>query len=169
MFASFSPRRPGPMCICGDRSGNLILRVYAYIFVFNWTIKIGKKANVKKSMAKKTAPAKSGRRVINQWTEDDGRALKAHYKARTPVAAKISKQMKRTVGALRRRAGIFRNRIRRSIATVKKIPRPGQFLPWIEAEFGMSEDSARRFMNACKHFCTCAEFVAERPLPACGA
>lgn len=83
-----------------------ILRVYAYIFVFNWTIKIGKKANVKKSMAKKTAPAKSGRRVINPWIEDDGRALKAHYKARTPVA-KISKQMKRTVGALRRRAGIL--------------------------------------------------------------
>jgi hypothetical protein len=33
-------------------------------------------------------------------------ALKAHSKARTPVT-KVSKVMKRTVGALRRRAGIL--------------------------------------------------------------
>ncbi|HEY0257617.1 MAG TPA: hypothetical protein VGC39_09255 [Candidatus Methylacidiphilales bacterium] len=43
---------------------------------------------------------------IKPWTKDDVRSLKAHSKARTPVA-KISKQMKRTVGALRRRAGIL--------------------------------------------------------------
>ena len=38
-----------------------------------------------------------------RWTKDDHRALKAHSKARTPVV-KISKQMKRTIGALRQQA-----------------------------------------------------------------
>jgi hypothetical protein len=38
-----------------------------------------------------------------RWTKADHRALKAHSKARTPVV-KISKQMKRTVGALRQQA-----------------------------------------------------------------
>jgi hypothetical protein len=50
--------------------------------------------------------AKSTRRVVKPWTKDDFRALKAHSKARTPVV-KISKVMKRTVGALRRKAGIL--------------------------------------------------------------
>jgi hypothetical protein len=67
---------------------------------------MAKKAVTKKIAAKKTAPAKSARRVLKPWTKDDVRSLKAHSKARTPVA-KISKQMKRTVGALRRRAGIL--------------------------------------------------------------
>jgi hypothetical protein len=52
-------------------------------------------------MAKRIA-----RRVIRPWTKEDVRALKAHSKARTPVA-KVSKAMKRTEGALRRRAGIL--------------------------------------------------------------
>ncbi len=65
-----------------------------------------KRATAKKATAKKSAPAKSARRVIKPWTKDDVRSLKAHSKARTPVE-KISKQMKRTVGALRRRAGIL--------------------------------------------------------------
>jgi hypothetical protein len=65
-----------------------------------------KKTTTKKIAAKKATPAKSARRVIRPWTKDDVRSLKAHSKARTPVA-KISKQMKRTVGALRRRAGIL--------------------------------------------------------------
>ena len=38
-----------------------------------------------------------------RWTKRDHQALKAHSKARTPVA-KISKHMKRTVGALRQQA-----------------------------------------------------------------
>ena len=38
-----------------------------------------------------------------RWTKGDYRTLKAHSKARTPVV-KISKQMKRTVGALRQQA-----------------------------------------------------------------
>jgi hypothetical protein len=46
------------------------------------------------------------RRVVKPWTKEDVRTLKAHSKARTPVA-KVSKAMKRTVGALRRRAGIL--------------------------------------------------------------
>jgi len=38
-----------------------------------------------------------------RWTKSDIRKLKTHSKARTPVA-KISKEMKRTVGALRQQA-----------------------------------------------------------------
>ena len=38
-----------------------------------------------------------------RWTKDDHRTLKAHSKAKTPVV-RISKQMKRTVGALRQQA-----------------------------------------------------------------
>jgi hypothetical protein len=37
------------------------------------------------------------------WTKADQRDLKAHSKAKTPVAG-ISKEMKRTVGALRQQA-----------------------------------------------------------------
>ncbi len=66
---------------------------------------MAKKATAKKIAAKKTA-SKTARRVIRPWTKEDVRSLKAHSKARTPVA-KISKELKRTVGALRRRAGIL--------------------------------------------------------------
>ncbi len=49
--------------------------------------------------------AKTAKRVVKRkpWSKDEHRALKAHSKARTPVI-KISKQMKRTVGALRQQA-----------------------------------------------------------------
>ena len=67
---------------------------------------VTKKIAVKKAAGKKTAAKKATRRVIKPWTKEDVRNLKAHSKARTPVA-KISKEMKRTVGALRRRAGIL--------------------------------------------------------------
>lgn len=67
---------------------------------------MAKKAAIKKPAAKKTTPAKTKRRVIKPWTKADVRTLKARSKTRTPVA-KISKEMKRTVGALRRRAGIL--------------------------------------------------------------
>ena len=67
---------------------------------------MAKRAAAKKAAVKKPAPAKAARRIIKPWTKDDVRKLKAHSKARTPVA-KISKEMKRTVGALRRRAGIL--------------------------------------------------------------
>jgi hypothetical protein len=46
------------------------------------------------------------RRVLKLWTKEDVRELKAHSRARTPVV-KVSKAMKRSVGALRRRAGIL--------------------------------------------------------------
>jgi hypothetical protein len=46
----------------------------------------------------------NGKRVIRRaWTKDDVRTLKAHSKSKTPVV-KISKQMKRTIGALRQQA-----------------------------------------------------------------
>ena len=49
---------------------------------------------------KKTASHRS------PWTKEDVKALRAHSKARTPVA-QIAKAMKRTEGALRRKAGIL--------------------------------------------------------------
>ena len=55
--------------------------------------------------AKSVKTAKTARRVISR-DQEDVRMLKAHSKARTPVT-KLSKVMKRTVGALRRRAGIL--------------------------------------------------------------
>jgi hypothetical protein len=54
----------------------------------------------------KKAVKKVVRPVIKPWTKEDFRTLKAHSKARTPVV-KVSKVMKRTVGALRRKAGIL--------------------------------------------------------------
>jgi hypothetical protein len=47
--------------------------------------------------------AKTTRRKRKQWTKEDLRTLKAHSKTKTPVI-EISKQMKRTVGALRQQA-----------------------------------------------------------------
>jgi hypothetical protein len=49
--------------------------------------------------------AKTGRKTMKRkpWTKEDDRTLKAHSKAKTPVA-EISKQMKRTIGALRQQA-----------------------------------------------------------------
>jgi hypothetical protein len=61
---------------------------------------------VKPTKSAKTVKATTARRVIKPWTKEDVRTLKAHSKARTPVT-KVSKVMKRTVGALRRRAGIL--------------------------------------------------------------
>ena len=56
--------------------------------------------------AVKKAVRKVVRRAVRPWTKEDFRTLKAHSKARTPVV-KVSKVMKRTVGALRRKAGIL--------------------------------------------------------------
>ena len=49
-------------------------------------------------MAKKTK-----RRTRREWTKEDLREIKGHSRARTPVA-KMSRLMKRTVGALRQKA-----------------------------------------------------------------
>jgi len=64
------------------------------------------KKTVKRAKSVKAVKAKTARRVVKPWTKEDVRMLKAHSKARTPVT-KVSKVMKRTVGALRRRAGIL--------------------------------------------------------------
>jgi len=55
-------------------------------------------------MAKKKKQV--SRRKLKPWTAQDHRDLKAHSKARTPVA-KISKAMKRTVGPNRQKARIL--------------------------------------------------------------
>ncbi|MCP3388873.1 hypothetical protein NLM27_08795 [Bradyrhizobium sp. CCGB12] len=47
--------------------------------------------------------AKKTKAVRREWSPADLRTLKKHSKDRTPVA-KISKEMKRTVGALRQKA-----------------------------------------------------------------
>lgn len=52
-------------------------------------------------MAKKTKKAKKV--VRREWTKQDIKDLRAHSKARTPVA-KIAKMTKRTEGALRQKA-----------------------------------------------------------------
>ena len=44
--------------------------------------------------------------VRKPFTKDDVKALKAHSKAKTPLA-KIAKQMKRTAGSLRQKALIL--------------------------------------------------------------
>ncbi|MET4258471.1 hypothetical protein ABIC09_003416 [Bradyrhizobium sp. S3.12.5] len=46
---------------------------------------------------------KTKKTVRREWTKENIKELKAHSKARTPVA-KISKQTKRSVGALRQKA-----------------------------------------------------------------
>jgi hypothetical protein len=68
--------------------------------------KVAKKTAKSARSVKTVKAAKSARRIVKPWTKEDFRALKAHSKARTPVV-KISKVMKRTVGALRRKAGIL--------------------------------------------------------------
>jgi hypothetical protein len=58
----------------------------------------------KKSKKSKTAK-KSTKKIVTRkpWTKDEYKTLKAHSKARTPVI-RISKEMKRSVGALRQQA-----------------------------------------------------------------
>ncbi len=46
---------------------------------------------------------KTKRRTRREWTKEDIREIKGHSRARTPVA-RMSKLMKRTVGALRQKA-----------------------------------------------------------------
>ncbi|EKS29851.1 MAG: hypothetical protein J0G33_08365 [Afipia felis] len=52
---------------------------------------------------KKSAKKAAKKLVRRPFSKDDIKALKAHSKARTPVA-KIAKQMKRTEGSLRQKA-----------------------------------------------------------------
>ena len=53
---------------------------------------------------KKKAVKAAGRRMERRtWTKEDQRELRTHSKAKTPVTT-VSKEMKRTVGALRQQA-----------------------------------------------------------------
>jgi hypothetical protein len=52
---------------------------------------------------KVTKAKKNGKSLRREWTKADLKELRAHSKARTPVA-KISKATKRTIGALRQKA-----------------------------------------------------------------
>lgn len=47
--------------------------------------------------------AKAKKIVRREYTKDDVKMLKAHSKAKTPIV-KVSRQMKRSVGALRAKA-----------------------------------------------------------------
>jgi hypothetical protein len=51
----------------------------------------------------KMAKKATKRRKLKAWTSQDHRDLKAHSKAKSPVK-KISKAMKRTIGAIRQKA-----------------------------------------------------------------
>jgi hypothetical protein len=55
------------------------------------------------SMTKAKKRMRLKRQTRRLWTKEESRALKTHSKARTPVA-KIARQMKRSVGALRQQA-----------------------------------------------------------------
>ena len=57
----------------------------------------------KKAKRAKKAKMADGRATRVAWSKEDIRELKGHSKAKTPVS-KISKEMKRTVGALRQQA-----------------------------------------------------------------
>ena len=57
----------------------------------------------KENKLKVTKSKKNGKAVRREWTKADVKELKAHSKARTPVT-KISKETKRTIGALRQKA-----------------------------------------------------------------
>lgn len=62
-----------------------------------------KSAKAKVKVAVKSAAAKKGAAKRVPWTKALHAELRKHSKAKTPVA-KIAKQMKRTVGALRQQA-----------------------------------------------------------------
>jgi hypothetical protein len=51
----------------------------------------------------KVTKSKNRKAIRREWTKADVKVLKAHSKARTPVT-KISKDTKRTIGALRQKA-----------------------------------------------------------------
>jgi hypothetical protein len=60
----------------------------------------------KRALSRLFVPTKKTTVLRSPWSKEDVKELKAHSKARTPVA-KIAKAMKRTEGALRRKAGIL--------------------------------------------------------------
>jgi hypothetical protein len=63
-------------------------------------------SSIKRALRRLFVPTKKATEHRSQWSKEHVKELKAHSKARTPVA-KIAKAMKRTEGALRRKAGIL--------------------------------------------------------------
>ena len=61
-------------------------------------------SSIKRALRRLFVPTKKTNR--SPWSKEHVKELKAHSKARTPVT-KIAKAMKRTEGALRRKAGIL--------------------------------------------------------------
>jgi hypothetical protein len=76
-------------------------------------------ANVRQLIERQKVMAAKAKKVVRrEYTKDDLRELRAHSKARTPIA-KIVKQMKRTEGSLRQKAltlGIPLGHTRRAMA-----------------------------------------------------
>jgi hypothetical protein len=56
-----------------------------------------------RKMKSRSGPAAQKKLHRRAWTNDDHRELKRHSKAKTPVA-RISRVMKRSIGALRQQA-----------------------------------------------------------------
>ena len=68
------------------------------------TAKTAAKSKKAKTVAKSAAkPAKKGKITRREYTKEDIKELRAHSKARTPVA-EIARLTKRTVGSLRQKA-----------------------------------------------------------------
>jgi hypothetical protein len=63
-------------------------------------------SSIKRALRRLFVPTKKTTAHRSPWSKEHVKELKAHSKARTPVT-KIAKAMKRTEGALRRKAGIL--------------------------------------------------------------
>jgi hypothetical protein len=63
-------------------------------------------SSAKRASRRLFVPTKKTTVHRSPWSKEHVKELKAHSKARTPVA-KIAKAMRRTEGALRRKAGIL--------------------------------------------------------------
>jgi len=57
-------------------------------------------------MAKKTKKTNKTKKARREYTKEDVKLLRAHSKARTPVA-RVSKLMKRSEGSLRQKARVL--------------------------------------------------------------
>jgi len=78
------------------RRWRLLRRRRITLLLFTWN----------KALRRLFVPTKKKTVHRSPWSKEEVKELKTHSKARTPVA-KIAKAMKRTEGALRRKAGIL--------------------------------------------------------------
>jgi hypothetical protein len=87
-----------------DRTDGAVSLSLIYAYRFSCYTHVFDKERI--NMAKKATRAvkANGRRApLRAWTKEHVKELKAHSRAKTPVV-KISKEMKRTIGALRQKA-----------------------------------------------------------------